>query len=117
MSIIIKEIPLQTVSGVSANVYARKMMDFVSNSVVAESPKLLDLGLSTAITTDKLKSIIFPATRDEGLTDISNWLASIHGYEKVTMGRVSKAKEFSEYIKNNEFETMKVFERKNISLT
>ena len=117
MSIIIKVITPQTVSGVSTNVYARKMMDFVSNSVVAEIPKLFDLGLSPAITTDKLKSVIVPATRVEGLTDSSNRLAYMHGYEKVTVGRVSEAKEFSDYIKNNEFETMEVFERENNSRT
>ena len=33
------------------------------------------------------------------------------------MGRVSEVKVFSDYIKNNEFETMKVFGRENISVT
>ena len=72
MSIIIKVITPQTVSGVSTNVYARKMMDFVSNSVVAEIPKLLDLGLSPANTADKLNSVIGRTTRVEELKDISD---------------------------------------------
>ena len=55
---------------------------------------------------DKRKSVIGPTTIGEGLTDGSNWLATRHGCEEVTVGRVSKAKAFSDYIKNNEFETM-----------
>ena len=70
-----------------------------------------------ANTTDKLKSVIVPTTRVEGLTDISDWFVSRHGYEEVTVGIVSKAKAFSGYIKNNEVESMKVFERENISVT
>ena len=92
-------------------------MDFSSNSVVAKSPNFLDLGLSPANTTDKLKSVIGPATRVEVLMDISDWLVSWHGFEEVTVGRVGEAKLFSDYIENNEFETMKVFERENISVT
>ena len=45
----------------SADVYARKRMDFASNSVVAESPNFLDLGLLPANIADKLKSIILNA--------------------------------------------------------
>ena len=92
-------------------------MDFASTSVVAESPKFMDLGLSPANTTGKLKSNIVPTTRVEGLTDGSGWPTSRHGYKEVMVGRMSEAKKFSDYIKNNEFETMKVFEQENISVT
>ena len=77
----------------------------------------MNLGLSPAHTTDKLMSVIGPYTRVEGLTDISNWLASRHGMEEVKVGRVSEAKAYSNYIKNSEFETTEVFERENISVT
>ena len=49
--------------------------------------------------------------------DISNWLASRHSCEEVTVGRVSEAKVFSDYIKNSDLETTKVFERENNSVT
>ena len=111
-SIFSKLIGPKTVSGEIDDVYARKRMDFASNSVVAESPNLLDVGMSPANTTDKLKSVIGPATRGEGLTDISGWLTSRHGCEEVTVGRVSEAKAYSDYIKNSEFETTKVLSGK-----
>ena len=73
------------------------------------------MGLLTADTADKLKSIIGPATRVRGLTDSSNGLTSSRGIAKVTADRVSEAKVYSDYIKNSEFETMKVFEIRNDS--
>ena len=66
---------------------------------------------------DKLKSVIGPTTIVEGLTDGSDWILYRHGFEEVTVGRVSEATFFSDYIKNDKFETMKVFERENISVT
>ena len=86
-------------------------MGFASISVVTESPNIVDLGLLPANKTDKLKSVIGPTTRVEGLTNSSNWIASSHGCEEVTVGAVIEAKAFSNYNKNNEFKTMKVFER------
>ena len=38
-------------------------MTFVSNSILGKTVKFVDLGLSPADTTDKLKSVIGPATR------------------------------------------------------
>ena len=40
-----------------------------------------------------------------------------HGIAKVTADRASEAKAYSDYIKNSEFETMKVFEFENNSGT
>ena len=116
-SIFIKVIGTKTVSGESAGVYVHERMDFASNSVVAESPNFLDLGLSPANKADKLKSIISPTTRVKGLTDSSKWIASRHGCKEVTARKVSEEKAYSNYIKNSEFETTKVFEQKNISVT
>ena len=116
-SIFSKVIGPKTVSGESANVYARKRMDFASNSVVAESPNFMDLGLSPAHTTGDLKSVISRATRIEGLKYSSDSLASKKGIEEVTFERVSEVQAYINYIKNLEFETMNVFERENISVT
>ena len=73
--------------------------------------------LSTAQTADKLKSVIGPATRVRGLTDNTDKLTSSHGISKVAADRVSEAKAYSDYIKNSEFENMKVFEIRNDSGT
>ena len=91
-----------------------------SNSSTARRGRDADLfdsseGLSTAHTSDKLKSVIVPATRAGGLTDNTDRLTSSHGISKVAVDRVSEAKAYSDYIKNSEFETMKVFEFENIS--
>ena len=84
-SIFSKVIDPKTVSGESGDVYACESMDFASNSVVSESPNFMDLGLSPANTTDKLKSVIVPTTRVEGFVDISNWIASRRGCEEFTV--------------------------------
>ena len=117
MPIFSKLIGPKTVPGESSDVYARGRMDFESNSVVAKIPNFVDLGLSPANTTDKLKSVIGPTTIIEGLKGGSDWIDFRHDCEEVTVGRVSKAKAFRDYIKNNEFETMKCFEWENISVT
>ena len=75
------------------------------------------MGLLTAHTADKLKSVIGPATKVRGWTDISDGLTSSHGISKVAADRVSDAKAYSDYIKKSEFETMKVFEIRNDSGT
>ena len=80
-------------------------MDFASNSVIGKIPNFMDLGLSPAHTTDKLNSVIGPTTRVEGLTYRSDSLASRHGIEEVTVGRVSEKKAYIDYIKHSEFET------------
>ena len=73
------------------------------------------MGLSTAHTSDNLKSVICTATRAGGLTVNSNRLTSSHGISKVAADRVCEAKAYRDYIKNSEFEIMKVFEFKNVS--
>ena len=77
----------------------------------------MDLGLLPAHTTDKLKSVIGPATISGGLTDHSDWLVSRHCILYVTEGRVSEVQTYSEYIKNSEFETRNVFEQDKIQMT
>ena len=92
-------------------------MNFAINAVFDENPKFMDLELSPTHTADKLKSVIGPATKVRGLTDNSDGLTSSHGIAKVTAYRVSEAKAYSNYIKNSEFEIMKVFEFENDSET
>ena len=112
-----KLISFKTVPDESADVYARKRMDLGSDSVVTKTPNFMYLKFLPANTTYKLKSVIVSTTRVERLTNGSNWLASRHDIEEVRVERVSEAKVYSDYISKNEFETMKVFERENISVT
>ena len=107
---------LEAVSRKVTDVNAHKRMNFARNSVLGEIPKFVDLGLSPNNTSDKLNSVFAPATRTEGFTYNSDWLASRHGIEYFAEGRVSEVKAYRKYIKNYEFETMNVFERGDISL-
>ena len=89
----------------------------MSNAVFGENPKFVDLGLSTAHTWDKLKYVIGPPTRVQEFKDNTDGHTSSHGISKVAADRVSEAKAYSDYIKNSEFETIKVFEIRNNSGT
>ena len=51
------------------------------------------------------------------MIDNTDRLTSSHGISKVAANRVSGEKAYSEYIKNSEFETIKVFEIRNDSGT
>ena len=91
----------ETVSAEVANVNPCESVNFPSNAVFGENPKFVDLGLSTAHTANKLKSVIGPATRVRGLTDNTDGLTTSHGISKVAADRVSEAKAYSDYIKNS----------------
>ena len=110
------KIGLEVVSGEVADINARKRMNFLSNSVLDETPKFVDLGLSPAHKTDKLKSVIGQTTRSGEFKDNSDWIASRHRIAEVTEEKLSKVQAYSNYIKNSEFGTEDVFERENIQL-
>ena len=71
-------IDVETFFAEVADIKPRERINFASNSVFGENPNSVDLGLSPAHTTDKLKSVIGPATRAEVCMDHYNWLASRH---------------------------------------
>ena len=100
----------ETVSAEDADVNPCKRVNFPSNAVFGENPKFLDHGLSTAHTANTIKSGIGPATRVRVLTDNTDGLTSSHGISKVAADRASETKAYSDYIKNSEFESIKVFE-------
>ena len=99
----------ETVSAEVSNVNPCERVNFASNAVFGKNPKFVDLGLSPAHTSDKLKSIIGTAARVRGLTDNFDGLAARHGIAKVTADRVSEAKAYSDYIRNSKFENLKMF--------
>ena len=74
-------------------------MDSGSNYAVAESANFMDFRLLLANTTDKLKSVIGPPKRVQSLTNGSNWLASRHNIEELTVETVNEKKSYSDYIK------------------
>ena len=84
MLIFIKVIGPKTVPEESSDAYARKRMDFGSNSVISESPNFMDFRLSPANTSDKLKSVISSTARVEMLTN-GYWLVYSHDIEEGTV--------------------------------
>ena len=84
-------------------------MNFTIKSVLGETPKFVDLGLSNANTAGKLNSVFASTTRDGGLKNSSNWIVSGHGIAEVMEVRVIEVQAYSDYIKSSEFETMNSF--------
>ena len=97
---------LKTVPDEISDVYACKSMDFGRSSVVAASPNFMDFGLSLANTPDKIKSVIVPTTRFGRSTNGSDRLQPRHDIEILPKNSKQK-KVYTNYILNNEFETMK----------
>ena len=91
-------------------------MDFVS-SVLGESPKFMDFGLSSVNSTVKPNSVFAPSTRAESLNGTGGGSLNgdwIHGIAEVAVERASKTKVYSNHIKKSELETRKFFERENM---
>ena len=80
-------------------------MNFGSDTVISESPNLMDFGLSYVNTTDELGSVFVPTTRIGSLTDVSNWLPPGHDISETTVDRVRGTKENNHYNYKSEFET------------
>ena len=108
---------LEEVSREVADVDTSKRMNFASYPIFGQTPKFVDLWISTVNTADKLDSVFAPLTRAEGLTDHSDWLMSKHCIVEFTEGRVSEIQAYSYYNINSEFETRNVFERESIQMT
>ena len=107
----------ETVSAEFADINPCERVNFASNAVIGKNSKFVDMGLSPAHTVDKIKSVISPAIRAEGLMGNSDGLTSSHGISKVVADRVSEAKAYSDYTKNYEYETPNFFEIQNDSGT
>ena len=92
----------------------RKRMNLAS-SVLGESPKFIDFGLSPFNAMGKPNPVFSPSTRAESLKGTGggslndDWIASSHGFE-----RARNTKAYSNHIKNSELETRNIFERENI---
>ena len=69
---------LEAVPREVSDVDASERINFVSNPVLGETPKFVDLRLSTVKAEDKLNSVFAPATRAEGLMDHYNWIVYRH---------------------------------------
>ena len=73
-------------------------MNFVTNYVLGETLKFVDLRFLIVNTAEKLNSVFAPVTKAEGLTDHSYWLTSRHCIAEITADRVSEAKEYRNYV-------------------
>ena len=74
-------------------------MELASNSVLGETPKFLDLGLSNANTANKLNYVFSPTNIAGGFTENSNWRVYDHVIAEVTERRASKVQAYINYIK------------------
>ena len=92
-------------------------MQFGSDSVVTPNPNFVNFRIASVNATDRLGLVSATTTILGRPTLSSDWLQHGHDIEEVTAEKVSEAKAYSDYILENEFETMRVFERENISVT
>ena len=67
-------------------------MNLTCDAVLTEIPNFVNLGLSSAHTSDKLGSVSIPTTRIGRPTDGSNWLPPGHIIGEVTADRVRRTR-------------------------
>ena len=89
----------------SAGVYARYRMNLASNTVLRESPKFMDFGLSSVDTTDELGYVFSSTTIIGSVGHVSEWLLCSHCIIEATADRVIGTKEKNHYNLKSEFET------------
>ena len=68
----------------SIDVTSRCQMNLRRDSVITESPKFMNMGLSSVHTLDELRSVFIPTTRIGRPADVSNWLPPYHRIGEVT---------------------------------
>ena len=89
----------------SADLYERSRMNFVSDTVLSESPDFTDLGMSSVDTTGELGSVFSHTTRIGLATHGSYWLPCNRYICKATEDIVSRTKAKNHYNFKSEFET------------
>ena len=83
---------LEAVSREVADVDENKKKEFASNPVLGETPKFVDLRLSTVNTAEKLNYVFTPIDTAEWLTDHSVWMVSRHCIAEVMEGKIERGK-------------------------
>ena len=84
----------------------------IANFIISESPKIINLGLSTFDATGKPNTAFAPYTRAKYLSGTrrekikADWLTSRQNFE-----RANKTTAYCNHIKNSEIETREVFEQ------
>ena len=89
----------------SAGVYLRCRMNFMNDSVLTESPTLMNLGLSSVHPSDELGSFRIPATRIRRAINVSNWIPPGHLIGEVTLDRMSRTRSEKNYRSKTHLET------------
>ena len=95
-------------------------MNFWSISVVTPNPKILNFGVASVNTTDKLGSVGIATTRVGRPTSSLEWRQHLYDIKEVTADILRKTKANSNYIFKIYFETIKeiqYFEEGNIYMS
>ena len=90
MSFFSRVVGLEAVSIEVADVDASERMNFASNPILGETPKFIDLQISTVNTAEKLNSVFAPVTRAEGLMGSLKWILDSYCIAEVAADRVSE---------------------------
>ena len=104
---------LEAVPREVTDVNAREMTNFASNPVIDETPKFVDLRISTINTADRLNSAFppLPERKVGWITPTGLRLGIV--LRKLQCTDRARQKRTVTILKNSEFETMNVFEREN----
>ena len=81
----------------SAGVYAFGQMNLGSDTVLSESPKFMDFGMSSVNTMDELRSVFIPNIRIGRSTHGSNWLSPGHDISVTVVNKLSGTKAKNHY--------------------
>ena len=104
----------------SADVYARSQVNFTHDTVLAESPNFMNMGLSSVHRSDELGSFIIPSTIIIRPIDGYKCLPPVHLIFEVAASRMGRTRSEQKYSSKTDFETMRENQylgRQNISMS
>ena len=89
----------------STYVNSRCRMDLTRDTILTESPNIVNLGLSSVHLSDEIGFVFIPITRVRRPTDGSNLILPVHSIGEVTADRVSRTGSEKKYNSKSDFET------------
>ena len=104
----------------SSDVYSLCRMNLIYDTILAESPNFINIGLLAVHTSYELRSVFIPATRIGNPADGSNCLPPGHIIGEVTADRMSRTRSEQNYSYKTDFENRiknQDFGRQNISMS
>ena len=91
-SILSKVIGNKLSNGSISDLYSRSRMNFTADNIQTQTPKFVDLGLSTINILDESSGLSTPATRIRRPRDGAHWSALNNVFDKANVVGTSKAK-------------------------